>query len=321
MIATGNSYELVEPFLQRAVREQLPAWQELWDECYERANLRGMAVLVALADPGVPQHLITRALENVTALADAIATQCLRNQLPEDRLPQLLEHPDHVLAERIAWALWHRDPQGELPENLREVWRRVVVEQMEDEHTLEAIFAKDAAIAFDWLSLRIGKANNLHSPWREDEPFKSAIGLMRREQRESLLALLTDDTWPREIVSHLIGGQPELYQLLLERSDLSCLHLEPLRGEPNEDWIPLTRVAMSAGFSPGEVASAARGAMWSWEGSESEMWRRWADAFRLLVTNPDPQIQQIAQAGLDEAEEQVRRAQRAERAEAVHGRR
>lgn len=65
-----------------------------------------------------------------------------------------------------------------------------------------------------------------------------------------------------------------MYRLLLKRADLGFHHLEPLRGNPEPDWIPLARLAVEAGYTAEEVASATHGMMWSWEGRESDMWCR-----------------------------------------------
>jgi hypothetical protein len=320
MIDTRNSHEVVGPFLKRAVREQPLACEELWSKCYELPHLRGMAILTALGEPAVPEHLVTRALQDVTGLGDAIATRCLRHELPKERLLRLVAHPDPVLSRRMAWALWHQDPTGQVPEELYDTWRRVVVEQVEDEHTLKVIFESDATIAFHWLARRVGQANGMGHGWHEDEPFATAISVMAAEQRRELIALLTQQTWPREIVSLLIAGDPELYRLVLERPDLDFHHLEPLRGDPGQDWVPLARLALEFGFTAEEVARAARGMMWGWEGAESDMWARWVELFRPLALDPDTEIRSIGQAGLREAEEQMQRARAAERKEAVYGR-
>lgn len=85
---------------------------------------------------------------------------------------------------------------------------RVVVEKMEDDHTLKAIVESDAAIAFDWLTRRVGNANTRNQGWGEEEPFATAISFMGEEQRRELIDLLTRETWPGEIVSLLVNKDP-----------------------------------------------------------------------------------------------------------------
>lgn len=320
MIAAGNRSDVVEPFLGRALREQTPGWRETWNDCYGRSHLRGMAVLSALAEPTVPEDVVDCALEDVTSMDDAISTECLRNAIPESRVLRLLRHPDPALSERMAWAIWHRDPEGEISADLMEDWRVVVVERMEDEHTLKAIFSADPSIAYDWLARRVGTSTGPRNSWLEDEPFATAITLMNLDQRKQLIARVTSDTWPREIVSLLVGRDFELYQLLLERPDLKFHHLEPLRGDPDASWITLARLAVDAGYTPEEIAGATRGMMWSWDGEESAMWTRWAELFRPLADDGDPVVRRIGRAGLSEAEEHLQRARTQERREAVRGR-
>jgi hypothetical protein len=320
MIAADNAYQVIEPFLRRVFRDQFADSEALWNECFEIPGLRGMAILAALTEPAVPEPLVERALEDVAGLSEAIGTACLRNEIPEYRLPRLLRHPNMTLVEEIASAMWHRDPVGSIPEELRADWRRIVVDHLEEDHTLKAIFASDPSIAFEWLAGRVGRANNTVHAWHEDEPYATAIGLMNREQRQQLVEMVTPETWPCEIVSLLVGRDPELYQLVLNRSDLPSHHLEPLRGEPQSDWIPLARLALEAGYGAEEVAGATRGMMWEWDGQESDMWSRWAELFRPLAAAPDADIRSIGQAGLEEAEEHLRNAQKTEKREAAFGR-
>jgi hypothetical protein len=187
MIREGAAYDIVGPFLRSAVRKQLPGWELLWGECYEPAHLRGMAILLLLSEGDVPESLLDRALEDVAGLADAIGTTCLRREIPDDRLPRLLNHPDPALNERVAWALWHRDPEGHVPENLLDDWRKIVVERMEVDHTLKAIFASDSTIALDWLVQRVGQCNPTGRAWDEAEPYATAIEQLTKEQRQRLL--------------------------------------------------------------------------------------------------------------------------------------
>lgn len=320
MIQAGAVYGLISPFLRSAVVKQSSGWELLWQECHELTHLRGMALLVLLSEACVPESLLDRALEDVTGLSDAIGTACLRREVPEDLLRRLLNHPDAALAGRVAWALWHRDPKGNVPKDLLDDWRRTVVEGLEEEYTLKEVFESDASIAYNWLTHRVGRSNHEPRGWHEDEPYATGIKQLSREQRQQLIGLLRRETYPCEIISLLVGRDADLYRLVLERPDLRFHHLEPLRGDPDEAWFPLARMALGAGFSPSEVAWATRGRVWGWEGRESDMWRRWVETFRPLTSNPDFAIRLIGDAGVEGAEEGVQRALKSERAEAVHGR-
>jgi hypothetical protein len=320
MVAAGNSRAVIGPFLQRVLREQLDGWEALWDECFVVPRLRGMAVLSALVEPAAPEELVGRALKDVAGLKDGISTECLRKNVAEHRIQELLRHPDGELAESVASAVWHADPVGEVPSALKESWRRVVVEQMEEEHTLKDIFPTDPSIARDWLRHRVGTHNERIHHWGEDDDlFAQAINLVTRDERAHLIGLVTAETWPREIVSLLVGMDPDLYQLVLDRKELGFLHLEPLRGDPSEAWIPLARLAVAAGFSIEKVAGATKGVMWSWEGRESDLWKRWVEVFLPLASSTDPLTRKIGEAGLYDAQAALERAQSVEKSRAIYG--
>jgi hypothetical protein len=319
LVTAGGSYLMVGPFLQRVLGEALPGWEELWGECYDSPGLRGSAILIALTEPRTPERVLDRALRDLTGLDSAIQTECLRRHIPEDRLARLLRHPSGEIAAAAVEGIWHADPEGVVPEVLREDFRRAAVEHLEHDHTLGLVFKADPSLAFEWLRIRIGKSPANY--WRDDEPFAAAVSVLDRDQRRQLLQHVTVDTWPREIVRYVVDRDPELFSVLLSSPDLARLHLEPLGGEPDAEWIPLALMALDAGYEAEEVAGAVRGSMWQWDGKESDMWAGWVDRFRPLESHPHPGIRRIGTAGREHAESELDRALRREREEAVHGRR
>lgn len=319
LIAAGGSHLMVGPFLHHAVREALPGWETLWDECYDSPHLRGSAILIALTGPGIPERVLERTLGDLSGAESAIQTECLLHQVPADRLLRLLRHPSGEVASAAVWGVWHANPEGEVPEQIREDFRQAVVAHFEQEYTLGLIFTADPSIAFDWVRVRIAEVPP--RLLRGHKPFTAAVKLLDGEQRRRLLEVVKRETWPRRVVQDLVGGDPDLFRLLLTRPDLEWLHLEPLLGDPGPEWIPLALVALESGYEADEVARAARGIMWQWEGNESEMWAGWVERWQPLESHPDARVRRIGRAGREYAESERDRALRKEREEAIHGRR
>lgn len=319
MLDADASADVARPFLQRLVQERAPGVEGIWVECVGRESLRPMAVLLALSEQGAPESTVHEALANAAGLGDFIGTAVLRREIPDSLLIPLLRHADAAVAERTAWGLWHREPKGEIPPPLRSEWRAVIVRHMDCEYTLKEIFATQGGIAYDWLRPRVGRFNE-DGHFRDDEPYASGIASLTDEQREALIDLLSRETWPREIVQHLVGGNPDLYRRLLDRQDVERLHLEPLQGHPDDAWAQLAALALDAGYSPSEVARAARGMLMSWEGNASDMWKAWVDAFQPLTKHTSPSIREIGRIGAEDAQREMEEALAKERKVAILGR-
>jgi hypothetical protein len=320
MMNASAAHDVVQPFLERAMRDARPGWQLLWIECYDIAALRGTTILLALTQDAVPESILRQALSDVTGMAEAIGTNCLRGLIREDRVLRLLQHPDPEVVTEVAEALWHADPEGTVPSALQDVWRTAIIEHAEIKHTLEAIFAAEPPIALEWLTRRVGNQRVHRYTHYEHQAFSKAIEVVGRDGRLRLLDHLAPDMGSHHIVRDLVGRDAAMYRDLLSRSHLKWLHLAPLADGPDEEWSPLALLALNAGYSVNEVADAVRGMVFAW-GSEAEMWESWAERFRPLREHPDARVRQIGAVGVNNAENQRDRARRGERAEAVHGRR
>ncbi len=319
MLGAGASSAITQPFLQRMLQERAPGMEEMWVECVSRDSLRPMAVLLALTEQGVTEGEVQEALANAAGLGEFIGTAVLRREIADSLLVPLLRHPDAVVAERTAWALWHREPKGEILLSVRSAWRDVVARHMGCDHTLKEIFQAEAGIAYDWLLPRVGRPND-DGRLQDGEPYASGIASLTNQQRAELIDLLSRDTWPREIVQHLVGGEPDLYRRLLGRQEVELLHLEPLQGHPDDRWAQLAELALDAGYSSAEVAHATRGMLMRCEGNASDMWKGCADAFGPLARHLSPRIREVGRVGREDAEFEVEQALEQERKVAIFGR-
>ena len=214
ILATTASHAVVGPFLRRALRDALPGWEELWEACYRQSLLRGMAILAAIKDQGTSPRILEKALSDLSGMADALGTEALRHQLPEHRLRVLLGHPDQSVAAEVAWGVWHADPEGSVPEGLRDPWRNAVITgDMEHSYTLRQIFESDRAIASGWLVNRIARGVDGYWRWPDDDPLPSAIRSLDAGQRCALLDQLNTESTDMDLVGNWSGTTPKCFVL------------------------------------------------------------------------------------------------------------
>jgi hypothetical protein len=152
-----------------------------------------------------------------------------------------------------------------------------------------------------------------------NDSIKASVRVLEREHREQVIEQLSPDFAPPGFHRQLVGGDVELFELLLDRPELEAVHLHPLRGRPSERWARLAIVALDAGHDPADLAQAAILTPMSWTGNASAMWGGWMEAFRALEDEDDPRLREAGRIGREWAEERVEQAKEQEHMEAVRG--
>src|SRR4051794_32491623 len=101
--------------------------------------------------------------------------------LPTATVARLLEHPDRNIRTAAAFGEWFREPEGTVREDLRENWRTAIVEVEADEELLEAMFAKNHGLAFDWTKARMSAAEQWRL-WDHRSGIAAAAKVLTKEQ-------------------------------------------------------------------------------------------------------------------------------------------
>ncbi len=320
MILAGNTSDLVSPFLERAAALDEAGWVETANMCLDGSQAIGAVVNVALTHPSPPAELLARVLQNLKGFGSIIQTLCIRNQVPEATLKQLLAQQDAEIAQAAAWGEWFRGPAGHVRESLVEEWRDAILRTTDDDHLLREVFSRDSALAFEWVQRRLSrKPLDLY---RNDEVWGAALGSLGVNERRAILHSLPAEYGAQQLVAGLVGNDMELYGELLNDQRLKAFHLVPLGGNPEGIWIEKAKLALDAGCDAEEIAHAAFGypSALAWTGDESKMWAQWVERFDLLCSDPDARIQKIGQLGRAYALERQSEARRQERREAIYGR-
>jgi hypothetical protein len=107
--------------------------------------------------------------------------------------------------------------------------------------------------------------------------------------------------------------------VLLGLDALSCYHLAPLEGPPEQGWSEKALVVLDAGYTPNDIAHATLPHGWSWTGRISMMWDKWTSMFDKLKEHPDFRIAQVGKLGAETTGAWRDTAIEDERNEDIHG--
>jgi len=309
----------IGPFLERAVEINESDWETYAHQCIKKDNTRYSAVSVLLTKDNLPDTILEEVLNNLDNLKDIVNGICMHYSLSEKTVKKLITHKDPIIASAAAIGEWTREPKGNIRESLKKVWRKTIIKSPEDEYFLSSIFKKDSSIAFDWLMVRIEKGLGDLCYNLKNERLDTAIKVLDDNQKKSLLKILPNQWEYRKIARLLVNSNLELYKFLLSGKKREYLHLAPLKGHPDSDWIKKAKLALDVGYSAKDIARAARGYSWSWGGRESNMWEEWVDSFAVLLSNSDCRIRRVGKIGHQSAKLEMETALEREHDEDVYG--
>lgn len=316
-VGAGCAARTVRPLLERSVErsdEVRFAWKLLRPHEEYRHIL--VSAVLRMADP--PSDILSWVLDHVGGRARLVETLCIRGQLNQDRLCDLLNHDDPQVRRAAAKGIWRESEQGMVPEPISDDWRRVMVQAVESEYVLKQVFEARPDMAMEWIRER-ADAPPL-SLWGSDGTIEAAVGALDRGMREQLVAEMPAADGAAKFFTRLVDRDVELYEMFLDRDELGSCHLDPLEGVPDDEWVPMAQLALEYGYETDAVARAAIPHSYTWSGDESDFLREWLDAFAELQDHDDHRVRKVGELGQRLVEVQVRKAEEREHREAVHGR-
>lgn len=287
--------------------------------------------MIALSSAYAPDDLRALALRQIQGREHLVTTLLMKDEISEGTIRNLLNHESDQVACETAEALWQSEALDSqsmetAPESVRELWREVVVERVNDGYWLAKAFEQDVELARRWVKHQIRSRSEFdHLNFSHRGTEEEAVDLLPRSSRKSLLNTLCgmdEDIRPLTYnwARLLVGDDLDLYQHLLNQDVETDLHLSVMIGKPNGDsWTEKAKLAAGAGYTPEQIARASasiRGISGVKAGPWSEIWEEWSEAFSNL-TSEDPRVERAIEIGrkiaarqADQAEERERRERR-----------
>lgn len=319
LIGQAAPGDLIYPFLERALASDDPDAASCIQQCMAKPILKHTAASAVLSATIVPDPLFKDAMEALDEDSyRLVESLCLRRDVPEERVAQLLGHPQPAVAVAAAVGEWYSDPRGSVRPSIQEAWRLAIVNSPTRLSLEEPILKSDPSLALDWLVARVRQ--NSPDLWMCESLIGTAIETLNLDQRRYLLGQIGPGfRCARMMIEWLVGEEIDTYRDLLSNRELESFHLVPLRGHPRNIWIDKALLALDAGYPAAVVAEATIGSSWSRSGNESDMWAEWVQAFEPLLSHQDPRIQEVGQHGQQLTQALRDRALQSERREAVYG--
>ena len=329
LVSLGLPSGLVAPFLHRAAGNNHSGWPTLAERCLREERYRWTAVETVLKHQVPPRELLSKAISaagEMPNLEAFFSASC--RSVPESTMAEMMRSANGRVAVAAAVGYWLA-LRGDIPESLQTAWRKAIlrsagegVSGQSNSHWIEEILSKDSSMAVAWLVsyLTGSDSSSRFAALRSAKKIVRALGF---EQRRIVLARV-DDAGPSygiiEVMKLLIGGDPDLYGQLLESKSLEPHHLDPLKGDPGDEWRGMALAALERGYETQEVVDATLGGSFSWVGPESEMWKGRRQDFEVLLNDPHGRIAEIGAVAVQYTTAREDAALAREREIAVEGR-
>jgi hypothetical protein len=316
--------EDLTPFLEAALSAGSINEEHL-EECLARNDLEGVLINFVLL--GKLPQLYERLQPRFPPWRALIEARCLRAEVSDEVLAQLLAHSDPAVKFETALGMFRGRDRKPIPTKLVALWEEAIVQGLallptgEIDHPpydLEAIILFNRDIRTKTLE-RILVSNHDFHGFQLDGLLNQLVAPLSKGERHASLKKCKNLSYS-VLPGMLVGRDAELYQQLLDMPELKRFHLDPLCGDPNENgWDALAKLALAAGYEPKTLSHSVDSRGFSWTGHLSTYYQQWVQSFTQLSAHADSEIQQIAAEGLKWARAARDLERRRERIESIEG--
>lgn len=271
----------VLPFLEAAV-VAAPATPAAWEIVARDARYDGECIRVGLEVTRLSEEAVRHIMDAVRRSVHCRQDCVPWNDLPGEWQRRLLQDSDSRVRAAAATGLWRayrsKRPDGSLGRLLQDA----AIESGDTELLMD-MFSKHPELARSWIfqqarlcSSQPGQAEDGHPlsgtelprserlahlgevfPGRYLELLDRAIAATTLDDRRDLIGAIPSDTDER-FFARLVGTDPGLYRLLLNRHLPKNVHLTPLNGVPSPERDELVRLARAHGYSGCETGVHGR---------------------------------------------------------------
>jgi hypothetical protein len=314
----GAPAYLIEFFLEKITANN-PSGAEPWISlALERPTLQMLGVSIVLKHFDQQKAIWQKASPLFINCIGRIEVCVLRNEVRNANLKTLLNHQEPMVAAVVAASLWGIRDDANIPDDLFEDWKRVMIRHVDEhhEHILEKVFPKYPEIAYGWIAWRVDGIRDGTRPFwfgtRYDRALPSAIDALTKPQKKELIDRLPRNSAVTELVHSLVGRDMELFLHLLARKELEGIRLDPFRldfgsglhaenvvHDFNDGWQEMAIAAMEAGFSEQDIYYASQAGGYGWSGSMSSMFSARLAPFEKLLQHADARLRRIGQIGFE----------------------
>lgn len=257
------------------------------------------------------EELIELGLSHVSGFEKACNSLAKTNQLPKECIEKLLAHDEPNVAYQTAIGFWEGNKEkadvfrGGLPN-----WEPAVLQGPQNSYWLGELFKTRPDLAGTYIKKKIPKLNSYMR--KCDFALCEALTSITSKDRLEAIALLEADVYvPGEFIEDLVSDDLDAFKTLLDSELGTRLKLSPLTGDPSKHpWETKVQIAISAGFSEGEIAESSIALNSCW-GKESDMLTGKISSFEPFVDGKAGKIAKLIVENLTASQKTAKEKERA----------
>jgi hypothetical protein len=293
----GFSY----PLLARYYAVNPTEAEDLLMEALDHPSHSSAATQVIIKRPYVKDALWDKVYPVLKGMAMWIYGNVARQEVDEETILMLLEHPSDGIAMMVAAAL-EQLYDGKIPVLYVDRWETALVRFRPTSSSHDSFFSealrKHPATIVKWL-----KARAAENTERYEEGFaqnaKELIPELSEDQKADLIGALQDTNCSKLVATHLVGDDPRLFECLLANSNAAVYQLDALSSVAGSVWRSFAEIAVRTGFGDTTIESASIRLEDSWSGPASEHSLELKKGYRDGLDSSEPRVVAIAQKCMD----------------------
>ena len=267
----------VGPFLEAAA--VMPgASDRAWEVVLGDDRYTGPCVRVGLRIGDLPEKIVNRIMEQLKDWSEEALSHSIDwNEVAHGWKHRLLSHPDPCVRGAVAGGIWTASGKRRPGGRLGAQWEDSIL-ACGDTHLMFDVLRSDLNVRRAWIlsearksaersckrdsgrplseltheELRDQVLKGLDEPSVDEELLSEATDGLDRNNRRELIHTIPADANP-EFFRYLVGGDPELYAVLLRRREAGDAHLAPLQWPHSDGRAALVREAIRHGYSQRDV--------------------------------------------------------------------
>lgn len=309
--------EFIVPFVDRIVSNADEPVRDVFLQLLERPAYYHLAISRILRMPIFDPTLLAKAMEALSSPQVAEQFQFSDRLIPLSVIRQLMKHSSPSVRAQTAIGEWHREPKGQIREELETDWEIAVRDIRPNEYELGEIFDERPRLAFAWLESRL--AAEEHNLSKHDIGLVSAVKVLDRPQRITLLGKMTRNNYDDECFDLIMGEEVDLFRDWLQIQSDQYLRLRPLDRTVDLRWEQMALIALECGIRPRELEDHCLPRSWGGFGPLSEHYASQITAYEALSNHVDSRLRPAGRHGLDYVRRSAEREAARERLEDVYG--
>ena len=322
MLPTALPADTIAPFLLEASRREANGWEQALRACFATKRVRGIAVQIILARKNAPHDLQQAALGVAGEYAHLVKSLLWSNELPQEIVVKLYEHPDKDLVGELVVAEWQRGETGKVTDAIRVPWEQAFIRCCEDDYWLGKILKAEPALGLKWFEQRFA-SDSFRLPHFFHTSLDEIMANWSLADRKQLLEMVPDGYFNNDLIAGTVGDDAELFLLLLQQHGMAkSALLSPLRRPLDATWKAFVTLADEYGHTPEEIAEYTifrSGSIQQYAWKESDTWKARYEQFADHRGHDDDIIGRVAEFGYLKCLKEYEDYKKQEEDNAIHG--